>query len=352
MPWLSWIVSNIVLALLLAVAAWLTQRWLRRPALAHVLWVLVLVKLITPPLVSVPLRDSPGNLSCTLGTCNCAAHQRTQATELDRLPWVLCGAWLIGASITGWCAWRRWARFERLLTHARPAPPDWQALAVRLAAELDVRPPEILVIPGRLPPLVVPGRHQPRLLLPMGLLDSLNGSQRVAMLLHELTHIQRRDHLVRVLEVLVSVAYWWLPFVGSIGRQLRVCEEACCDAAVVARRPEARREYAKLLLDVVDFSMPISRQAVPQATAMGATASGLEQRLLKILDASSSKRRKWPVAALAVALACVTLPFQLRYDWVRQPPAVPSVESEPAAATPSMGEECDPKAIKLVCCPA
>jgi len=42
------------------------QRWLRRPALAHVLWILVLVKLITPPLLNLPLAGSPGPLACTL----------------------------------------------------------------------------------------------------------------------------------------------------------------------------------------------------------------------------------------------------------------------------------------------
>ena len=67
MPWLAWVVSNVLLALLLALAAWFVQRWLRRPAVAHVLWVLVLVKLVTPPLVSVPLGQSPGTMACTLG---------------------------------------------------------------------------------------------------------------------------------------------------------------------------------------------------------------------------------------------------------------------------------------------
>ena len=42
MPWLSCIISNVVLASLLALTAWFVQRWLGRPAIARVLWVLVL----------------------------------------------------------------------------------------------------------------------------------------------------------------------------------------------------------------------------------------------------------------------------------------------------------------------
>ena len=51
----SVVVSNLLVAGLLAVVAWLVGRSGRRPVLAHALWVLVLVKLVTPPLVRIPL---------------------------------------------------------------------------------------------------------------------------------------------------------------------------------------------------------------------------------------------------------------------------------------------------------
>src|SRR5262245_52525257 len=56
---MSWLViaclKNALLALPLVIAALAVGRLSRRPAFAHVLWVLVLVKLVTPPLVDVPL---------------------------------------------------------------------------------------------------------------------------------------------------------------------------------------------------------------------------------------------------------------------------------------------------------
>ena len=66
MPWLSYVVSNIFLALLLVAVAWLVQWRLRLPAIARVLWVLALIKLMTPPLVSVPLHEAP-SAACTSG---------------------------------------------------------------------------------------------------------------------------------------------------------------------------------------------------------------------------------------------------------------------------------------------
>ena len=352
MLWLSWIVSNVFLALLLALAAWCIQRWLRRPAIAHCLWVLVLVKLVTPPLVSVPVRESSGVLACTLGTCGCTQHAQTQTFVRDTLPWVLLGAWSVGAGVTAWVAWRRWARFRRLVAHASPVSPEWQSLATHLATELSIRcPPEVLAAPGRLPPLVVPGRARPLLLLPMALMGQLSASQRSALLLHELVHLKRGDHLVRMLELAVGVVYWWLPIVGLIGRQLRTCEETCCDAAVVAHLPESRRDYAQLLLDVLDFVSPLPGQAVQQATAMGA-AKDLEQRLLAILNAPQKSRRTWPAVVFAVGLACVLLPCELHYEFVGWPvPAATSAGQEPGdGATGLPSDDCGGGPVKAFCC--
>src|SRR5260370_37146209 len=103
MAWLSCIVSNVLLASLLALAAWFLQRWLRRPAIAHLLWVLVLVKLVTPPLVSVSLQETPGNTACLNGTCSCGPH--VQTTARATFLWILLLVWSIGAAATSWTAW-------------------------------------------------------------------------------------------------------------------------------------------------------------------------------------------------------------------------------------------------------
>lgn len=50
------LVSNSVVSGMLAVAVFGIARRIRRPAIAHCLWVIVLLKLVTPPLV--PLRIS------------------------------------------------------------------------------------------------------------------------------------------------------------------------------------------------------------------------------------------------------------------------------------------------------
>ena len=68
MAWLmTWLVAiglaNALWAALLAAAAVLCGRLLRRPALAHLLWIVALAKLFTPPLVEIPLDDWLGRPS-------------------------------------------------------------------------------------------------------------------------------------------------------------------------------------------------------------------------------------------------------------------------------------------------
>src|SRR6266699_7047172 len=55
-------VANLAVAALLAVLATLAGRFCRRPALVHSLWLLVLLKLVTPPLLplEVPWLEAPG----------------------------------------------------------------------------------------------------------------------------------------------------------------------------------------------------------------------------------------------------------------------------------------------------
>ncbi len=69
MEWfIDTIVSNLLVAGLIAVLALVAQRFIRRPQYAHALWLLVLVKLITPPVVQVRLpewQSSPANFVAT-----------------------------------------------------------------------------------------------------------------------------------------------------------------------------------------------------------------------------------------------------------------------------------------------
>ena len=96
-------------------------------------------------------------------------------------------------------------------------------------------------------------RPCPRLIIPVELWKSLDQRQRGTLLVHELAHLRRGDHRVRIFELIVTAALLVEPG-ALVGRQaLRDVEEQCCDAWVVWAFPEAAKSYAETLLETLDF---------------------------------------------------------------------------------------------------
>ena len=76
-----------------------------------------------------------------------------------------------------------------------------------------------------------------------------DASQREWILLHEVTHIKRKDHILKLFSMLVLCLYWWNPLVWISLKMLHSDIEMACDEGVLAGISEDRREdYAKVLL--------------------------------------------------------------------------------------------------------
>ncbi len=168
--------SNALLATLIALVAIAVSRRWQHPPLLHSLWILVLLKLLTPPLVTLPITrplpadshlgeavrdaipesapasgptvpvanlaresfssDAPAARAWADSTSETAdqpavgadpvriAPDRPLAGVMARLPWaeLLALVWLAGSIVYFTLAIVRTARFRRMLRHAAPAP--------------------------------------------------------------------------------------------------------------------------------------------------------------------------------------------------------------------------------------
>ncbi len=324
---------NALLAGLLAAAVAVLARLCRgRPALVHGLWLLVLLKFVTPPLAAVPLpwpspppADAPplGPFpeaalppECPAVTLRAAppAEGEPPAAEAPAdesapepaWPTLVLLVWLAGALACWSTAAARLARLARVLRGVPAAPPCVQGRVAALAARLGLRrPPPALLVPGVLPPMLLACGPWVRLLLPAGLWARLDEAQRDTLLLHELAHLRRADQRVRWLELLVRGLYWWHPAAWWAGRALRDAEEECCDAWVVWAAPGAAPAYAATLVETIAF---LSRS--PAALPAGASGAGpvrlIKRRLTMILRGKTPPALSRP-ALLAVALAGAAL---------------------------------------------
>jgi beta-lactamase regulating signal transducer with metallopeptidase domain len=69
---------------------------------------------------------------------------------------------------------------------------------------------------------------------------------------HELTHIQNRDNLTKILQVLVQSLYFFHPFVYFINRKIDLYREMACDDKVVRNGRGYHLEYSKCLMGIAE----------------------------------------------------------------------------------------------------
>lgn len=360
--------SNVLMAALLAIPAALAATWGRRPALTHGLFLLVLLKLVTPPLFRVPIAwpDPPIPLAEATAEADPVVQPVVVETvqpavenapvpdsvsplaqgrdediavapgrpALEELPaaenpaaeppiavapvaavespidWAaaLGVLWLAGSACWITLAVGRLLRFRRLLCFAQPASEALQTEAHALADCMGVRCPKVLLLPGTISPMLWSLGGTPCLLLPAGLVPRLRPEQMATLLAHELAHWRRGDHRVRWLEMLALALYWWCPLAWWARRQLQQAEEECCDAWVVAVLPDSARDYALALVDTLDFLSGVPSPLPPVASGVGHVR--LLQRRLKMILRGTTPRSLTRTGLLAVAgLGVFLLPF-------------------------------------------
>jgi len=321
--------SNVLMAACLAIVALVAGRLIRRPVVSHVLWLLVLARLVAPPLVGLPVL--PGNVAradvlhqgessvervanvlpdvtpsrgeSEPSRAEAATVSPTKVWKID--PWrAMLGLWLASAALILAVALVRIVRFRGLLSRAEEAPSELLRAVDLTATRLGIRRvPRILLVPDRVPPLLWSAFGSPRVVLPRDLFDRLRPAERNTLVAHELAHFKRRDHWVRYLELVVGAVFWWYPVAWWARRALRAAEEQCCDALVLGSLPGCARAYAESLCTTAEFlARPVT--ATPAVATGSGDARNLKARLMMIL--SETTPRRFPrMAAGILALAAV-----------------------------------------------
>jgi beta-lactamase regulating signal transducer with metallopeptidase domain len=334
--------SNAVLATALALLALGVSRLYRCPPLAHALWLLVLLKLLSPPLLEIPsiaatelpdLKEwlapatgsslDPAELSgaiiagsvveeTILVEPELAREDPAPPPEASSPSWIALAAaiaWLGGALLVLAAAVVRIVRFDRLLRWSQPAPERLSLAVSEVSREMGLdAAPAAIVVDARLPPLLWTWRGQTRVVFPAGLLNILGEAQLRALVAHELAHLRRRDHWLRWLELVAVALYWWLPVAWWSRRELRRAEEECCDGWVQRELSAPVREYARALLKTIDFLSGVTVKLPRTASALG-EASFLRRRFQMILERSLDHRLSTPLRALWIAACLAVLPW-------------------------------------------
>jgi len=361
MAW--WLFQNVVITAGLALVVAAVCRTTRiGPVGRHALWLIVLVKFVTPPLVvwpwaaPDPLRVAAVAMAADAGGTSgvgWGVHAATSIATAAATPPVAQGfgvvppdpsagglqavwAWLLAVWAAGSLALLliEGARLLRLARRARAGRPADPALAGRVAALsalLEMRPIAVRIVPGSAPPAVW-SLGRPELLWPSALVEGASEVSVDGVLVHELAHVKRRDHLVAWVELVAGILWWWNPLYWYVRSALREQAELACDGWVISALPNGRRAYAESLLTL---SGALGRNPVSLAVVGIRPASRrvLERRLAMIMQGRTSLRLTRAGLFALGLVAAATLP-----GWAAAaqdpppppPPPVPVVRAIPA----------------------
>ena len=139
-------------------------------------------------------------------------------------------------------------------THIAKTPEKWQRIFTELCGKVGVYKNVELRISELVPIPCVIGHIKPIVLIPLGLLLSMNQQQIESILLHELGHVKRNDYLVALIQSLIKTLFFFNPFLLWISNQIdKEREHACDDIAVnINQNPLL---FANTLKEFADMNM-------------------------------------------------------------------------------------------------
>jgi bla regulator protein BlaR1 len=337
--------SNFVVAFLLASVALVVQQRLRAPALAHLLWAIVLIKLITPPLFLIPVLELPNvangiplqndkpaesaspisqesafteghsiDLSESLSGAEATASESVFGAMMMPCIIIVIYSWAISSGILCFVSVLRIIRFHRLIASNSSIHEDLSSrLSAQVARSLGMRMhPKILVIRADIAPFVWWMAGQSVIVIPTRAVEELSPHDLRLVITHEMAHIKRRDHWLRWIEWIGVICMWWNPLMWWARSQLRASEEMACDDLVLETATAEPYLYGNALLNMAELLTTTAIRPPVVASAFNSGGS-LEQRI-KMMVTTKSRRIPRSVRFTIVSLAMCLFPLGVVYS--------------------------------------
>ncbi|MFC0513421.1 M56 family metallopeptidase [Mucilaginibacter angelicae] len=216
---------------------------------------------------------------------------------------MVSGIWLLVVGLQNVRLFFGLYAMERLKrVRVKPAGGHWQEKINRLGHALGISQAVLLLESAVAKVPMVIGYLKPVVLVPVGLVNSLEPAQVEAILLHELAHIRRKDYLVNILQTVLETFFFFNPAVLWLSWLIRLERENCCDDAVI-HHTQNQIGYMQALVHFEEY-----RQGLPpQAVALTGRRGNMLGRLERILAGNNRSLGKLELIILAVILVLSTV---------------------------------------------
>ncbi len=294
--------SNVFLSLVLAIAAAIVGTTLKRPVITHLLWLLVFIRLLIPPVVAVPTVPIPWMGDATplvnsninrqqdlqsvlvIGSVGNAfsAVEKESVVLFQQKHWLFL-TWLLGSMVVFIWSMLQIYRFHRLLKkESKIGSPKIQSMAKEIGSCLGIKAvPIIHTTSANTSPMVWWIGGKVWVVIPTALIERMDTEKLRWILSHELAHVRRGDYMIRWVEWLSCVCFWWNPVTWWARYNLRANEELCCDALVLSSMKPKPYIYGDSLLKAVEIIVYPTHD--PLVIASGINGGELLKRRIKMI---------------------------------------------------------------------
>ncbi len=378
---LSFVIAQTWQVAVLAGIVWLVVRYATRERshVSHMLWTLVLIKCLTPPIWSSPVglfsRWSPTTVLNQLGNASKPSKEQsssilpTSTISIDSergrpetpiptqfgtptkvgvsrdLRPAMVIVWLGVAAVFALVGFIRFYIFLRQIRRTTIAtPPEVARCVARLGKQLQLRQKVgVRVVTSSVGPAVY-GLFRPVIVLPQVIVIGKTELQLEPLIAHEMIHVRRGDLFIALIQSLACSLAWFHPMVWFASRCVTIESERCCDEETIASLQCKPAIYARSLLDVLERKHLLRvAPALPGVRPVDITSARLE-RIMR-LGQGSRRRSPWWVWCTAIVAAIAVLPGA--HYAVAQPPEQLKGQFPEKAETNRVQIEDTTKALKV-----
>lgn len=318
--------SNLVIAIPIALLALFLQSKKGMFAISHMLWALVLIKLITPPLFTIPtyiLPDLQPEMSFSTlddselmiaGTEEVPFPNHEQHAQFDLLHFApqiknaFFVVWGMGSVVLFIISILQLMAFRRSLSIVNTDLQE-ERWVQEVADSIGLKKcPKVYEVKNNITPIVWWAGGSAKIFLSTTLLTTLSPEQRRHVLAHEFAHIVRKDHLLRWVEWFSCLLMWWNPLAWYARKELRHNEEICCDNEAFKALGIVAKSYAHTLVDVIEV-LSFQESTTPRWVSTMAGITPIERRVHMILSDQNPQvlAGRFKQLFLAVALSSLLM---------------------------------------------
>ncbi|MCK4999383.1 MAG: M56 family metallopeptidase [Anaerohalosphaera sp.] len=354
------LLSNVIVVSIGALVIYgVTTIW-KNAKIARLLWLILLLKLITPPLFQIPLlgpapeqaisteqklpisMDAPHLALPSIERRvprrvqyvpaqpkNYPAIQSSLNSKQDK-PAIttICGKWIKTANakinylyiwIAGSAVWiliNIWqvSRLCRLLVGSSAAPAGVQDELYNISKNLRFKTiPKLIFVDTMISPCVWAWKRSSYILISKELFARMDMHQQQTILTHEMAHLRQGDHWLRWLELVIIAVYWWFPVAWWIVKQLHKSGEYCCDSYVYDIYPNKIKAYARALVETVECLSNTNKKVAALGVRNLSGPMLLKRRIKLITEMKGQTKMNWKTKIMAVLIAASTITLSVGY---------------------------------------